>query len=481
MSQGSTAQGLRRSTASTIRWISLSVQAGALTAATFGLGLRLPIEACAAVLAFGAMATLLLGVAASGRRRLQERETALALCLDIIVTALLLGLTGGVANPLAMLMLAPVGIAAAILSRFAAVAVSALGLIAASALLFVHEPLILPDGAPWEPPAGLTAASWAALTLMMVLLPLYLRRVSREAFDLSSALAATQMALEREQRLSAIGAMSAAMAHELGTPLATIKLTAAELRRDLRDRPENAEDAALISEQAERCRTILRGLAEVRAPDDAQIRTAPIITVLEEAAEPHQERRAVMIYRVNGRATGGDLPAIPQPMVRRRPEIIHGLRNLIQNAVDFSASTVWIDVETGPTGLSVSIGDDGAGFSAEILDELGEPFATTRGRGDAAGDEYVGMGLGVFIAKTLLERTGAAVSFRNSAAARTRFKGDAAEARASAQPSGAIARVSWPVEAGLVAAHTPASSIQGEAPARLDKATASKSLRPSRE
>ncbi|MEM9725398.1 MAG: ATP-binding protein, partial [Pseudomonadota bacterium] len=268
-----------------------------------------------------------------------------------------------------------------------------------------------------------------------------------------AALAAAQMALEKEQRVSAIGAMAEAVAHELGTPLATIKLSASELKRELSDNPDAYEDVLLIAEQADRCRSILAELSAVKAPEDAQIRSAPIMAVLQEAAEPHHNRRAEILFRLNGAPAGPDDPPAPQPDVQRRPELIHGLRNLIQNAADFAASTVWVDVTLDGSGATIAIGDDGAGFSTEILDQLGEPFATTRGRvGEAAG-AYVGMGLGVFIAKTLLERTGARLRFENAARTppRRRAEGASGDARPvrdpGDRPTGAIVRVEWSAEA----------------------------------
>jgi two-component system sensor histidine kinase RegB len=125
-------------------------------------------------------------------------------------------------------------------------------------------------------------------------------------------------------------------------------------------------------------------------------------------------------------------------MVVRRPEIIHGVRNLIQNAVDFAAETIWIDVRERESTLRISVGDDGPGFKPEVLDMLGDPYVTTRGRNRARGEgEYQGMGLGLFIAKTLLERTGARVVFTNGS--RSSREPDA--------PLGAIVAAIWPRDA----------------------------------
>jgi two-component system sensor histidine kinase RegB len=168
---------------------------------------------------------------------------------------------------------------------------------------------------------------------------------------------ATQMALAREQNLTNLGGVVAAAAHELGTPLATIKLVTGELLADGPDDPALREDIALIAEQADRCRDILRDMGKA-GKDDLLVKQAPLSEVVREAAEPHAQRGIALLYDVAPiEGAGGSEPILP-----RRPEIIHGLRNLIQNAVDFSVSTVWIDIGWSDAELRVAVCDDGPGF-----------------------------------------------------------------------------------------------------------------------
>ena len=145
------------------------------------------------------------------------------------------------------------------------------------------------------------------------------------------------MALAREQQLSALGGVVAAAAHELGTPLATIKLAATELVDELAGQPALQEDAALVRDQADRCTEILRAMGP-QGKQDALVRFAPFSSVVEEAAAPHADRGIDVVTRVEG-------PTRSQPSMARSPEIVQGLRNLVQNAVDFAATTVWIDLD----------------------------------------------------------------------------------------------------------------------------------------
>jgi two-component system sensor histidine kinase RegB len=258
--------------------------------------------------------------------------------------------------------------------------------------------------------------------------------VTNETFSMSQALAATQMALAREQRLSVLGGVVAAAAHELGTPLATIKLASTELIDELDDRPQLQEDARLVRDQADRCSEILRAMGP-RGKEDALVRQAPFSSVIEEAAAPHAERGIRIVLRVEG-GTVDEGPEV-QPLVPRRPEIIAGLRNLIQNAVDFARTTVWIDLDWNSTQLRVVVGDDGPGYPSDLIGRLGDPFVRGRPMTPVERPGYVGMGLGLFIAKTLLEGSGARLHFSNGLAP------DGAPVE-FARPSGAVVTVSWP-------------------------------------
>ena len=194
------------------------------------------------------------------------------------------------------------------------------------------------------------------------------------------------------------------------------------------------EDAALIREQADRCRDILRDMGRA-GKDDLHLRQAPLMTVVQEAAEPHMLRGKYVHYTHDPDA--GD--EIDQPAILRKPEIIHGLRNLVQNAVDFAAANVWIEAHWTADMITLRIMDDGRGFPPQLLGRIGDPFVRRRKNRDDGQQrpEYEGMGLGLFIAKPLLERSGAELSFANG--------GDPFARDDSEQPRvGAIVEVSWP-------------------------------------
>ena len=409
-----------------LRWFAIAGQTAAIVVAV--LIYRLDFEVGLTIMVVGAsiIANLFSTSLYPENKRLSEREATLMLVFDILQLGLLLYLTGGLHNPFALLLLAPVTIAATVLHLRSTVVLGLLAIVIISLLSQYSLVLRGPDGVPLDLPALFRFGFWIALVTGVVFLSIYARQVTTEMHLMGEALVATQLALAREQKLTDLGGVVAAAAHELGTPLATIKLVSSELIEELADRPEQREDAALIRAQADRCRDILRSMGRA-GKEDLHLRQAPIETVVREAAEPHMQRGKSVVFAV---APTGEVD-LRQPVILRRPEIVHGLRNLIQNAVDFAASTVEIESTWTGDSVIVRIEDDGMGFPVSVIGRIGDPFVRRRrGYEDRIQRPgYEGMGLGLFIAKTLLERSGAKVSFANGA------RGDS---------GGAIVVVEWP-------------------------------------
>jgi two-component system sensor histidine kinase RegB len=267
-----------------------------------------------------------------------------------------------------------------------------------------HQPLPW-RGPPPELPDIYRAGVWAGLTLTTLLTTLYGWRLAEEGRQMGDALAAAQAALAREQRLSALGALAAAAAHELGTPLSTIAVVTKEMLREVEADDPLREDVELLSSESERCRTILARLSVDPAGDvsDAYI-LVPLPALIEAAAQPYGREGIAIAFEAG--PTGEGVPAMA-PIQVRSPELMQGVGNIVQNAVSFARSEITIATRWTTEWSEVEVSDDGPGFSEALLDELGTPFISTR-----QGEEGH-MGLGVFIAKTLLERTGATVTFGN--------------------------------------------------------------------
>jgi two-component system, sensor histidine kinase RegB len=437
---------IRLRTLTNLRWMAISGQTVALIVAPWYFGLILPLGICTMAVGLSIMANLVFMIASPDNKRLTETEALLMLVFDLAQLALLLSVTGGLTNPFALLMLAPVTISATALNLRATVTVAVTAIVLVTVSGRFNVPLLLPDGKVLVVPPLFRFGFWVAIIIGIVFLAVYSWRVATEIRAMSDALFAAQMALAREQKLTDLGGVVAAAAHELGTPLATITLVSTEMIAELVGQGDLHDDAVLIREQADRCRDILRSMGQT-GKDDLHLKQAPLTAVVHEAAEPHLLRDKAVIF-----TELPDSSSPKPPNILRRPEVIHGLRNLVQNAVDFAQHKVWVDIRWGPREILIRITDDGQGFPPQLIGRIGDPFVRLkRTTNEKLRKDYEGMGLGLFIAKTLLERTGAELTFANAA---DPFL------TPSERPErcGAVVQVKWPVSAILA----PSDLVSGE-------------------
>lgn len=390
-----------------LRWMAIFGQSSAIIVAQFFLGFDLPIVPCLAIISTAILVNLVAMNVFPRNKRLSEMQSMALLLFDTLQLAVLLFFTGGLTNPFSLLLLAPVVVSASALDLRATFIIGTVAASCTTVIALFRTSLHSLSGQVFGIPKLFEFGFWLSILVGIAFLGLYARRISTEVHAMSDALLATQLALAREQKLTDLGGIVAAAAHELGTPLATIKLVSTELLDELKDHPSWHEDAALIRDQADRCRDILRQMGKA-GNDDRQMHRAPFGATIHEAAEPHGQRGKGLIFSFEGLG--------PEPTILRRPELIHGVRNLVQNAVDFAQNTVWIDGSWTQDALILRISDDGAGFAKQILGRIGDPFLRT-GRDLPVAltrPGYEGMGMGLFIAKTLLERTGAELRFSNA-------------------------------------------------------------------
>ncbi len=397
-----------------LRWLAVIGQSLAVLGVHFMLGFPLPLGACLAVIALSAWLNIFLTLRWRSSLRLAPTQAGFLLGYDVIQLALLLYLTGGLENPFAFLFLVPVTVSATSLPLRWTLLLSSIAFVCASFLALYHQPLPWNVAAPLVLPPAYISGMWAAIVCGVVFSSIYARRIAEEARQMSSALTAAELVLAREQRLSALDGLAAAAAHELGTPLATIALVAKELKRELPKEGPHTEDIDLLISQTGRCREILSRLANRDAQTDDMYERVKISVMIEDLVSPLRGPDVNIDISMSGE---GSAAALLEPIFRRNPAIAYGLGNLLENAVDFAEKRVGITAQWSASKVSVLISDDGPGFDQSIIDRLGDPFVTTRpGYGVDSESEkgrHEGMGLGFFIAKTLLERSGATVSLAN--------------------------------------------------------------------
>src|SRR5216684_4398400 len=348
-----------------LRWLAVLGQTAAVLVVYDGFDLEVPFWACLAVIAVYASVNVALRLLFRWNQRLEPHQAARLLALDIVELAVLLFLTGGLQNPFSFLMAGPVLISAAALPKRMTLILGGLGFICATILVRFYYPL------PWP---------------------------EEEAIEL---------VLTREHYLTQLDGLAAAAAHELGTPLSTILVVARELEREIKPDSRFAEDIRLLREQAQRCRVILGKLTELPAPGEPFERMK-LSALIEEVVAPNRGAGVaieVEIAKDDPRETVG----------ARNPAVLYGLGNILENAVDFARERVQVTAAWTDDKVVVEVNDDGSGFPPEIIDSMGEPYVTSERGRRMRGREMPGLGLGFFIAKTPLARSGAKISLKNKA------------------------------------------------------------------
>jgi len=433
---------LRLQTLITLRWIAVAGQLSAIIIVYFGYSFPLPFWESLTVISLSAALNIYLMLHFGANVRLRHRYVAMLLSYDIIHLAVLIYLTGGLANPFSLLFIVPTTIAASTIKVKYTIGLGVLTVLCITLLIPYHLPL------PWgiqnniQLPLIYLVGIWVALVCSLSFMGVYSWKIANEAREMANALFATERVLAREQKLTALDGLAAAAAHELGTPLATIALVAKELRHELPDGIDASNDLDLLMSQTIRCRKILAELTSGGGESDAFFERVEIDAMLAEIIEPH---KGPLIIELT--ACQSEPPELPVPIVTRNPGIHFGLGSLIDNAIGFARNKVVVNIDWSDEKISITIKDDGPGFSSSVIDRLGEPYVTTRpvnpDRINSPEDE--GMGLGFFIAKTLLERSGAEVFAINEKSPR----------------HGATVRVVWPRDA-IVVRPPDSGMIEGE-------------------
>ena len=409
---------VRLTTLIALRWFAVLGQAVAVLVVHYGLEFEVPLAACLSVIALSAWLNVAMRMHFRNVQRLAPRPAALLLGYDIAQLTVLMALTGGIENPFAFLILAPVLIAAISLPLRYTLPLGVLAAACSTLIAFYFWPLPWTSNEQLVLPPLYILAIWVANLVAIVFIGAYAWQVAEEGRLMADALTATELVLAREQHLSQLDGLAAAAAHELGTPLSTIVVVAKELQLALGPGSPHADDVKLLRDQAQRCREILGKLSALPA-DGAPFQRAKLSALIDEVAAPHRNFGIAIDVVLPPQREG-------EPVTERSPAILYGLGNLVENAVDFAQARVEIAVRWSEQDVAVTISDDGPGFPSEILARIGEPYVTSRRRSGSEGEES-GLGLGFFIAKTLLERTGAALAFLNR----------------PAPDKGAVVRVRW--------------------------------------
>ncbi|MCL4224724.1 MAG: HAMP domain-containing histidine kinase [Myxococcales bacterium] len=375
-----------------LRWAQVVGQAATVLVARIALGESLPVGALGALVALGLASNLALELHLRRGGVISERRQALTMALDVALLTGLLYLTGGPLNPFGFLYLVQIALATVILHAAWTWALVLLSFAGFGLLLVDHAPLPVDDGTRM-------IGMWVALGVASAFIVHFLLRVTVALSTREDELAQARNLAARQERLASLATMAAGAAHELATPLGTVALVAKELERALAGKdPALVEDARLIREQVGRCRAILDQMAGGAGAAGESLAWISVAALLDEAlagarGDPPVVRKLA--------------PEVASAQVRLPPRAVsQALRSLITNAQDASppeaevelAAVVRADV------LVIDIVDRGRGMSEALLARIGEPFFTTKQPGR-------GMGLGLFLARAVVESLGGAMTF----------------------------------------------------------------------
>lgn len=396
-----------------LRWITAMAQLLVVMGSEALFSIPLPVKPLLCLVA----ASFILNIQTQSfaqRRPVQEETARLHLTFDILQFCGFLFFTGGIGNPFAILLLAPLAMAASLLSLYSLCLLIILTVLCVSVLSFGAFPLQWPDPQPFLAPSYQHGV-WIALMVTLVFVSFIIWRLAMEGRKVNEALVHTSAILEEKRRITALGALAAAAVHELGSPLGTIAVVTTEMQREMHPDDPLAEDIMILREQADKCKRILADIA--RNPDRKMAELASPIRLdrmlIELVAELNPDHRGVLVD-VHSR--------VPEnlPFITKTPDLDYGLGNLIGNAISYARHKVLVTVEGNADVIDIQIQDDGPGFTPVTLATVGQPYISTRE------SRQHHMGLGIFISINLLEATGAKLRFMN------------------APRGGALIGVSWP-------------------------------------
>jgi two-component system sensor histidine kinase RegB len=388
-----------------VRWIALGGQLLTVLIAYLALDFAIPIYWLLLIILISAVIGIWQHWFGHVRTRINNYEAFFLLGFDTLQLFGLLFLTGGLTNPFALLLLAPVAVSASLLSMRYTISLILLVAFLASLLSVYHIPLPWPDASPQWPWLYLVGL-WVAIVFAVGFIGIYIGLLTNQARHILRGLSDARFNMAREQQVVSLGSLATVAAHKLGSPLNTITLITHELGEMLDEKVDYetlANEIMALKVETERCRMILAGLSEDANQIDQMSQDPVSVLALVQGLIDDRFADIRDMIRVQIMETViGDTPKLG-----RRPDIIHSLEMMIDNAAQFARNTVNIALGWDKKHIYIRVTDDGPGFMSAVLNRLGEPYNSSRKGEDGH------MGLGLFIATTMIEGLGGQLVARN--------------------------------------------------------------------
>ena len=380
-----------------IRWIAIFGQILAIFFVSYIIKIEIPL--------IETLLIILLSVAVNFYSFFEERKNKSIsnikafsfLLFDTLQLGILLFLTGGIVNPFSILILAPVITSASYLPAVMTVILSSISIIIIILLNFYFIPLNL--GSEFYLPQIYNFGLVASLIITVIFIAIYAYLFASSSRKISNALSVSRLQILNQKKITEVGSLSAAAAHELGTPLNTIFLILNDLSKEkkLIEDKNIVKDIKSLKSQAERCKEILQRLSTNQLKlKDKFLEKVKITDLIKINFEKFNTNKKINIKK--------NL-STDEPEIIYKDEIMYALGNIVQNAIFYSKEYVSAELNYNNNNVMIKITDDGDGFSKDIVDKLGEPYVSKNN---------LGMGLGIFISKNLIENMGGNLNFYNS-------------------------------------------------------------------
>ena len=395
---------LNRSTYINLRWIGIIGQLITINSVKFIFNFDFDFITANLIIFIGAISNIFL-LYSYNKIQLSNRSAFSFLLIDIIQLTLLLYLTGGILNPFSIFLLIPSVFASSNLKIKTNLFLISVTLISIIFLTFFSLDLPKPLSDHFHVSPYYYYAIPTGLIIALLFLNYFALIFGKESNLRKEALNKIQELISKEHELVSLGTQAAAAAHSLGTPLSTIKIISQDLLLQLKDNKDFKKDIELLVSQVDRCNDILKRLSiNSTLEDDFIDKDLSLHDYLKQIVNSFKEI-SDKNYIIN---TEQDTNSFN---IKKSIEIIYGIRNFIGNANKFAKNNIYITIKSDSEISEVIIEDDGQGFSKDILTKIGEPYIKSLRSSD---NKKSGLGLGIFIGKTLLEKNYAKILFRNS-------------------------------------------------------------------
>tara|TARA_B100001057_G_scaffold494698_1_gene591825 strand:- start:167 stop:1396 length:1230 start_codon:yes stop_codon:yes gene_type:complete len=380
-----------------IRWIAIFGQLLAIFFVSYIIKIPIPFLETLTIILLSVVVNLYSYFEERKNKSISNIKAFSFLLFDTLQLGFLLFLTGGIINPFSILILAPVITSASYLPALMTVILSTISIIIIVLLNFYFVPLNL--GKDFYLPEIYSFGLIASLIITVIFIAIYAYLFASSSRKISNALSASKLQILNQKKITEVGSLSAAAAHELGTPLNTIFLILNDLLKEkkLINDKNIVKDINLLKSQAERCKKILQSFSKdpLKLKDNF-LEKVKITDLIKINFDKFNKDKKLNI-KINS--------IIDEPEIIFRDEIMYALGNIIQNAIYYSKNIVSAELIYNKINSKIIITDDGKGFSKDIIDKLGEPYISKNNEG---------MGLGIFIAKNLIENMGGNLNFYNS-------------------------------------------------------------------